>query len=836
MNITTSLLSKISSDMLIEAHLSNGVIFKGYTKHFDKNSLILWNNDKLFLINLNEIIAWSIDCPEELIPNFLPDGQVILPAPSPSETPSQPQTIDILTNFIPEHIEHIKIKPELPINKPPRSLSYPEFSDDKKKWDSIMSRYQNALKNDNIHVINGLCDELMEMLNHHPSSSTLYYNASCFKFNSYDYYGAAELSEKALKCRHEPQYAYNTAAAYLTAGSFSNANIFLCTYYFLEERIPDTRLWLYCCSLSLQHQQQIPFAFAFGNILERMEYEDLESLKFIIKSGLYVLSSVPEIKNMLMAFYKTIDSEEVDDIEKLLEHCQFSYIKMLDTLFEEDITDIFPLSSLPEKAHSENTTIIKEEPISLSSINKVCSQLKRGHIYRAIPPNRYGFLKDSNGNSCHFKYEAIADNVGYLDSVSDLHPYPIFYISKPSDILNASTPETAIFICSDDFLNNMLALAQEFAKERNYPNALMELEIILNYVPDHKNALEAKERWTKIYENKYQEKTDKIDFTPETNAGWEAKGHMLLELGMYNDAIDAFNMVSVSNTKSSSSSLYGKGLAYLNKREYDLAHDFLDKCLKRNPLHYHALFAKGVFYNRIGEYKDAIQCFNEVLQKRPDYIRAMKEKAFSQFRLEKYTHAIETYKQVMVFEPENWLELSRLSSVYIKDNQYQDAMKCINIVLEHEADNPAYLFIKGYVYQMLNEYDDALYYLNLSLEIDPTNVKTLTKKAFILAVRGQSDEALETINAAYKLNMNHPKTWYYKGVIHHYAGEYQEAIRAYNNSLDIAPGVQRVIVCKERAIQKLGSLSIIETTMTDTNKKENIGSLITDLNKKFLNI
>lgn len=837
MNIKDLLLSKISIDTLIETHLSNGTIFKGHIKHADDDSLILWNDNKLFIIEPNEIIAWSTDCPEELIPNFLSGDQISLPALSPSESPSESlsespsQPLDILKDFIPEHIEHIKIKPEPPINKPPHSLSYSEFNDDKKRWDSIMSRYQNALKTDNTHVINGLCDELLEMLDHHPSSSTLYYNASCFKFNSYDYYEAAELSEKALRCRHEPRYAYNTAAAYLTAGSFSNANIFLCTYYFLEERIPDTKLWLYCCSLSLQHQQQIPFAFAFGNILERLEYENLESLKFIIKSGLYVLSSIPEIKNMLITFYNTIDAGEIDDIEELLEHCQLSYTQMLETLFEEDITDILPLSSLPEQVHKENTTP-EEEPISLSSINKVCSQLKRGHIYRAIPPNRYGFLKDANGNSCHFKYEAIIDNVGYLDSVSDLNPYPVFYISKPADIPNPSTPETAIFICSDDFLNNMYVLAQEFAKERNYPNALMELEVILSYVPDHKNALEAKERWTKIYESKYQEKTDKIDFTPETNAGWEAKGHMLLELGMYDDAIDAFNMVSVSNTKSSSS-LYGKGLAYLNKREYGLAHEFLDKCLERNPLHYHALFAKAVLCNRIGEYKDAIQCCNEVLQKRPDYVKALKEKAFSQFRLEKYTQAIETYKQIMVFEPENWLELSRLSSVYIKNKQYQDAMKCINIVLDHEADNSAYLFIKGYVYQMLNEYDDSLYYLNLSLEIDPTNIKTLTKIAFILAVKGQSNEALDTINAAYKLNMNHPKTWYYKGVVHHYAGEYQEAINAYDQSLDLNPGVQRVIACRERAIQKLDATSEIEMPVIETDKKESIGSLISDLNSKY---
>jgi tetratricopeptide (TPR) repeat protein len=837
MSIKNLLLSKISTDMSLEIHLHNGTIFKGHTKHFDEDSLILWDNDQLFLINPDDVVAWNISCPEELIPNFLPDGQVMLPTPSPSESPTQAQTLDILKDFIPEHIEHIKIEPEPPINKPPYTLIYPESSEDKKKWDSIMSRYQNALKSDNLTVLDSLCNELLEMLNRHPTTGALYYNASCFKLHSYDYYGAAELSEKALGCCHEPKYAYNTAAAYLTAGSFSKANIFLCAYYFLEDKIQDTKLWQYCCSLSVQYQQQIPFAFAFGNILEKLQYEDLDSLKFIIKSGLYVLSSIPEIKDMLIAFYNQIDTEEIDDIEEMLEHYQLSYIEMLETLFKEDITDILPLSFLPEQVHKENTTITEEEPISLSSINKVCSQLKRGYIYRAIPPNHYGFLNDTNGNSCHFKYDAIVDNVGYLDSVSDLNPFPVFFISKPADIPNPSTPETAVFICSDDFLDNMFALAQEFAKERNYPNALMELEVILNYVPDHKNALEAKERWTKIYESKYQEKTDKIDFTPETNAGWETKGHMLLKLGMYNDAIDAFNMVSASNTKSSSSSLYGKGLAYLNKREYDQAHEFLDKCLERNPLHYHALFVKGVLYNRIGEYKDAIQCFNEVLQKRPDYVRAMKEKAFSQFRLEKYTQAIETYKQVMVFEPENWLELSRLSSVYIKNKQYQHAMKCINIVLEHEPENPAYLFIKGYVYQMLNKYNDALYYFNLNLEIDPTNIKTLTKKAFVLAVNGQSNEAVETINAAYKLNMNHPKTWYYKGVVHHYAGDYQEAIKAYNYSLDLDPGVQRVISCRERAIQKLGSDSIsdsiIENTVTETTEKENIGSLISDLNSKY---
>jgi tetratricopeptide (TPR) repeat protein len=854
MDITSTLISEAKKGMCLQLTLINGFNLSGEITDIDSDGIILRNKDKLAAAALTAIVAWQLDLinKEEEINIKEVEDEYTKQGTNISEDVPADDIAKILDDFHPEKDEHSEITLKKHINKAPQILLQVENDSDKKKWDSILSRYQNASKNDNLGLIEALADELIAIGNSYPGCGIFYYNAACFKVKGHNYPDASELFDRALKINQDSDYAYNTACAYLLGGDKSKALAYLGIYFCMEYFTQDVNLWHRFCSIAKDKEEYYIFSIVFNELISKYYQLDAgidNSLELLLKSALYVFTDVKDVRAKIITFFTSIEDADNDTIEEKLDRFIDEYNLLIDKKelckSNVDFDCIYSLlnginikganevSQTPAKAALNIEFEEGEEDISFTG--HCPTSLNRGHIYRVIPPYKYGFLKDENGISYHFKYDSIFDNIGYLDGVTEDNLFPVLFKAMPSTLANSSTDETATFICSFNILDNIIKLAQKFSKERDYPNAILELDNVLEYDPDNTEANKLKDRWTTLYEDKYKVQVDKISFQPQNPSEWKAMGDFLLNLGMHDEAIDAFNKSS-ENMSGSSSSWYGRGIAYLKTKRYEKAIECLSTALKKNPPYYHASYAISIAYNRLGKYKEAIEHSENVINVRLDYKDAWEQKAFSLSRLGKYDSAIDAYDMVLNLDPEDWVALSKKSSVLIKQDNLVLAMKCINKVLSHLPEHPDSLFTKGYIYQKQSRYQEALEYFERSLVLNSSNVKALTKKAYILAIMGEKDAAIQVIQDALNLKMSNPKTWYYKGVVHHYAEEYEEAIAAYQSSLKLEPGVQRVIVCKERAEKKLEpSIELVEEEENEINDDsgERVEDLILALNQKY---
>lgn len=845
MNIINTLLKKAQEQMHLQLILTNGSIIEGVIEQIDNDSAILQNQNGSSAAYLSAVIAWNLN-------PIAHSNCIISNEELPVKNIPLPNIMDnssnILSDFSPERAEFKPITSKPHVNKTPDILNFPENRDDKKKWDSIISRYQNVTQNDDLTIIGDLVNELLILTDKYPEYPVFPYNIACFKLKECNYPDAGNFFVRALSIDKNPDYAYNAACAYLLGGDKQKAHTCLGTFFCLAGKIDDENMWLRLCYMSKELQEHQTSIITFRELIGQhpdLNSERKEILHLLLKSALYILQGIPEMKELIINFYNYTLEGDLTIFDEMLDKFLEKFDCLVDTHgLLKDATNSDSIYNLLNESTADHNIDLQDKrdyqdkysedfettslPIPAAS-NKVL--LKKGTIYRTIPPNKFGFLWDEKALSCHFKYDVIYDNIGYLDSITMDNTHEVFYLSKPSDIPNASTKETATFICSHQFLSNMIDLAKNFSKERDYPTALLELNNVLAYDPHNKEAQELKKRWAKLYDERYKKQADRFSFQPETPAEWETKGNVLLELGMMEEATEAFSRASPGTT-STSNSLYGKGISCILKKEYDEALEYFEKALTKNPLHYYAIFAQGETYNRKGEYDKSIECFKDVLSLRPDYTYALKAMAFALFRLQKYEKSLQAYDMILTFEPENWLEMSKKSSVLIKMKRTDLAMKCIETVLEHNPTDPRYLFVKGYIYQVQEKYSDALRYFDMSLDNDPKNVKALSKKAYVLAILSRNEEALESIGKAMDLNIHNPKTWYYKGVIYHYAEDYEKAILAYNKSLEIYPDVTRVIICRERALQKLAP-QVEDIPEICAENEEKIEDLIKDLQQKF---
>lgn len=857
MSFISALISSAKENMHLHLTLKNGETLEGDIIGIEKESILIKNKEGLSGISFEMLGAWQLSQKGELhSQSTLKDHLALRPASETEkgEEVSQEKLAAFLEGFSPQNCGLSDISPQEPITGLPEPFQSGVNPNDRKKWDSLLSRYNNA--EENPKILEALSEEMLSLGKRYPDTGVFFYNAACFKLKSYAYPDAGRLFEKAFECEQKSPSLYNAAYAYLHEACNSKALLNLGTYFCMKDPRSGLEMWYKFCELIREEKEYSVFSYVLREILFNffiLEAESEDLLKLLLQSMVYVFKPETLLGKEIAKLFQVIKensgvltselvSHSLDRFEEFLnkkglqkpnkafdsrisllsrkgKEAKIEPLKACGASKEEDEEDeedekILEASqkasaglsaqiSAPEASAKRVFTVNLPED-ELASSETYTKDLKMGEIYRTIPPNKYGFLKDIEGREYHFKYENIFGNLGYLDSVGAYNFLPALFKSKPSELEDAATEETAYLIFSTDLLDNILSLAQNFAKERDYPHAILELKTLLKYVPEHPEALKYLKKWEKLYRKKYkgEAKNSKINLEPKNEAEWRQRAAFLLELNMFEEAIEAFSHVKAGV----SSSFYGQGLAYLKTGRYEEAQKAFSKALENNSVHYHAAYAQGLAFQRSGAYEKALEAYKKVIALRPDYRAAWKQKAFVLSQLGKYENALKAYDMSLALEPQDWTALSLKSSCLIKLNRLSEAKKGIDEALNHRPAHPDSLFTKGYILQKEKRFEEALIYFDKSLKLDSENVKALSKKAYVLANLGRNAAAAELIEKAIQLNLKNPKSWYYKGVVFHYAGEYAQAVLAYRKALALKPGVERVLLCKEKAEKKLGPL------------------------------
>ncbi len=699
-----------------------------------------------------------------------------------------------------------------------------ENNGDKKNWDSILSRSDNAIQNHNLRILDQFAEEMKQLGDKYPDEGVFYFNAGWLKLQVHDYPDASALFEEAFRRSGDSRYLFNAGCSRLLENCTSQATSYIGAYLCLNGLFQDEDAWKLFCKLAATTEQYGVFQKVLVIGLQRYKLMNKASeitsdtLRSLISSIIYTCEKCEYAQDMISdLLYYLVNEPDSLNLDTLLMSAedpgftsiclrdQVSELDRLINIHEQALNDsgisVSQAQSDDKKDHASGRTV-SEELASDESERILSDGLRSGYIYRTIGPNKYGFLRDDEGNEYHFSYDSIMDDVGYIDSADEFNQIQVLFNAKTSTVVDAATKKTAYVIYSTKMLENIRKLAQYFSKERDYPHAILEMERLLSYDPGDEGAKKQKERWEQLYEKKHKIKIDNVNFQPETPGEWEALGNLYLEYKMYQEAAQAFDRSS--NTRTSSSD-YAQGYSFIKMKRYCEAIECLDRAIEKNPLYYEAFCARGVAHLRSGEYKDALKDFEEAITLRPDFVVAWKYKGMTLDYIERYSDSLRAYDMAMIFDPEDWITLSRISSVLIKLNNLTDAMRAIDKVLLNMPDHADSLFTRGYIFQKQKRYDQALKMIQKSLELKPDNIKALTKKAFVLANLGKKEEAISAISRALQLNRNNPETWYYRGVVYHYARDHDEAIRSYERSLGIKQGVERVSRCLSRAKEEMAA-------------------------------
>ncbi len=312
--------------------------------------------------------------------------------------------------------------------------------------------------------------------------------------------------------------------------------------------------------------------------------------------------------------------------------------------------------------------------------------------------------------------------------------------------------------------------------------------------------------------------------------------------------------------------LYLKGIASIDKKEYQQAVQSFDEVLQNSPGNIDALQKRGEAFYSMGNYEKALADFENVDQQKSAYssiwisrcyaqngnivkaMDALAEHLKSPYKLprkdiflEPAFQKIENTREWRNFWRKDWYrpyETQKAEAQYlIQKEQSQEALELLNVLLNQNDDDASlyYLRSKAYsqmtmysearanlnlavskapdetfyrheraeLYLQMNRYEDALDDYSVMLKKSPDNFDLYLERANILLYMHDYKPALNDVKSYLKFFEDDVEAMFLAGEINYKSGDYYEAIRSFNKVLDQDQTNEKYFVARGNTYIKL---------------------------------
>lgn len=142
------------------------------------------------------------------------------------------------------------------------------------------------------------------------------------------------------------------------------------------------------------------------------------------------------------------------------------------------------------------------------------------------------------------------------------------------------------------------------------------------------------------------------------------------------------------------------GSVYLERKEYELAYEYLRKAKIMDPSDNEVHYKLGRVLYYLGDYQKALKHTNRVLAQLSGNSKALTVKALIQIKEEKYEEAFENAQSVYSSEkPKRVEHLLEIAQAFTEQNQYVFVEKITDQILKIEPDNKEVLNLQNVIHQ-----------------------------------------------------------------------------------------------------------------------------------------
>lgn len=256
------------------------------------------------------------------------------------------------------------------------------------------------------------------------------------------------------------------------------------------------------------------------------------------------------------------------------------------------------------------------------------------------------------------------------------------------------------------------------------------------------------------------------------------------------------------------------GHVHLQKGEFKLCIESVDRCLALMPDHGGAMFDKAAAYANLGKLEDAAKVLQHLTEIDETNTKALLERAEILEQLQRYDEVLEVYAKYLEVGMPNADVIRKLAAIYLVRGEYDEAVSGYDLLLESNPDDVGIRRQRAEALRFLGRDEEATEACAKMLALRPNDQAIRSMYASSLANIGKTDEALKQYaDLTLKDPQNIAALFGYADMLSR-MGKYPEAIRAFDKLIAIYPKNSLLYIEKALTSIKIGEPKDIVSDMT----------------------
>jgi tetratricopeptide (TPR) repeat protein len=276
-------------------------------------------------------------------------------------------------------------------------------------------------------------------------------------------------------------------------------------------------------------------------------------------------------------------------------------------------------------------------------------------------------------------------------------------------------------------------LLEKYKDNQKRENELLARIKVLETENQKLKALPLKEQKQKkeILKNKFREATQGLTASELMN-----KALALWKNGKYTDPNKALEYLNqaISLDSNYTNAYSNRGVAWINKGDYDRAISDFDKTIELNPSHIDAYLNRGSAWKEKGDYDRAISDFDKTIELNPRDGDAYVNRGLSWKHKGNYDRAISDYTKAIELNPRDAGAYNGRGVAWIKKGDYDRAISDYTKAIELNPRDVDVYVNRGLTWNTKGNYDRAISDYTKAIELDPRNTDAYNSRGFVYMV------------------------------------------------------------------------------------------------------
>jgi tetratricopeptide (TPR) repeat protein len=243
----------------------------------------------------------------------------------------------------------------------------------------------------------------------------------------------------------------------------------------------------------------------------------------------------------------------------------------------------------------------------------------------------------------------------------------------------------------------------------------------------------------------------------------------------------------INHSTNPAEAYFYRGLAYLQKEEYDHAITDFHTTLSHRP-DFEAVYAsRGLAFREQGAYQRAIADFDVAIRYRPDDAHLYNERGLCLLALDEYEGALADFDRALSLDPTLATAYDNRGFVYRKQGDLDRAIADYTTAMNIQPTFANAYNNRGLAYAQKGDLDQAITDYTRAITLTPDRIDAYVNRGLAYTKKGEFDRAIADFDHVMHVNPHRADVYSHRGLAYAKKGAFEQAIADFNHAIHLDP-------------------------------------------------